>query len=80
MTNPDHFENIKSVLVDVFEIEPERVTMDAHLLDDLELDSIDGVDMMVKLQEDTGKKVTPEQFETIRTVADLVTLVKELHG
>ena len=50
------FEKLKTILVDDFEIAPEKLTLDANLFEDLELDSIDAVDLAVKLQEFTEKK------------------------
>ena len=75
MTYEDAFERIKANLIEIFEIEPDAITANARLQEDLELDSIDAVDMMVQLQNETGQKVTPEQFETVKTVDDLVKLV-----
>ena len=72
------FAEVKSVLVEIFEVDPESVVPEARLMDDLGLDSIDGVDMMVQFQEKTGKKVTPAQFESVVTVKDLADLVEEL--
>ena len=48
------FEKLKTILVDDFEIAPEKLTLDANLFEDLELDSIDAVDLAVKLQEFTS--------------------------
>ncbi len=80
MTRDEAFEVIRTDLVEIFEIEESEIRPDATLIDDLGLDSIDGVDMMVRLQERTGKKVTPDQFENVRTVDDLVDLVALLHS
>lgn len=80
MTRDEAFALIRKNLVEIFEIDEAQITPDAKLMDDLELDSIDAVDMMVQIQEETGQKVTPEEFETIVTVDDLVTLVHKLHG
>lgn len=79
MTRDEARKLIDHYLTDIFEIEPESITSDAKLQEDLNLDSIDAVDMMVQLQESTGKKVTPEQFEKVVVVDDLVSLVQELH-
>ena len=57
------FEKLKTILVDDFEIAPEKLTLDANLFEDLELDSIDAVDLAVKLQEFTEKKISPEIFK-----------------
>ncbi len=72
------YQEVVGYLTDDFEIPADRIRPEAKLQDDLELDSIDAVDLMVKFQEATGKKVTPDQFEGIETVADLVVLVESL--
>ncbi len=75
MGNESGFNMIKADLIEIFEIDESLITMDANLMEDLGLDSIDGVDMMVRLQERTGKKITPEQFENVKTVKDVVNLI-----
>ncbi len=72
------FEKLKTILVDDFEIAPEKLTLDANLFEDLELDSIDAVDLAVKLQEFTEKKISPENFKQIRTINDVVLAIEEL--
>ena len=72
------FEKLKTILVDDFEIAPEKLKLDANLFEDLELDSIDAVDLAVKLQEFTEKKISPENFKQIRTVNDVVLAIEEL--
>ena len=72
------FEKLKTILVDDFEIAPEKLTLDANLYEDVELDSIDAVDLAVKLQEFTEKKISPENFKQIRTVNDVVLAIEEL--
>jgi acyl carrier protein len=63
-------------LEEMFEISPERITLDARLYEDLDLDSIDAVDLIVKLSEVTGRKIKPEAFKAVRTVGDLVVCVE----
>ena len=72
------FEKLKTILTDDFEIAPEKLTLDANLFEDLELDSIDAVDLAVKLQEFTEKKISPENFKQIKTVNDVVLAIEEL--
>ena len=72
------FEKLKTILTDDFEIAPEKLTLDANLFEDLELDSIDAVDLAVKLQEFTEKKISTENFKQIRTVNDVVLAIEEL--
>lgn len=71
---------LRSILSTLFEIPPELVTPEALLYDELDLDSIDAVDLVVKLQDWTGKKVKPEDFRSARTVGDIVEAVHQLVG
>ncbi len=77
-TKDEIFDNLKSILADDFEIEPDKLVHDANLFEDLELDSIDAVDLAVKLQEFTGQKIPPENFKQIKTLDDIVTAVEKL--
>ena len=67
-----NFELLRQVLVEEFELDPDTITADARLYEQLDLDSIDAVDLIVRLKEMTGKKVPPEQFREVRTVGDVV--------
>ena len=71
-------ERIRQTLVELFELEPARITPEARLYEDLEIDSIDVVDLMDEVQKHTGRKVTPEDFRSVRTVMDLATVVQRL--
>jgi acyl carrier protein len=66
---------IRTALVELFEIEPERVTLGARLNDDLEIDSIDAVDLLDRLRRQTGRKISADDFRSVRTVGDLVDAV-----
>lgn len=72
------YEEISALLVNVFEIDPQNITPEARLYEDLELDSIDAIDMIVHLQKKIGKKIKPEEFKTVRTVQDVVDAVERL--
>ncbi|EID7699003.1 TPA: acyl carrier protein [Vibrio parahaemolyticus] len=72
------FEKVKDALVELFEIDADDIQPDAHLYQDLDLDSIDAVDLVVHLQNVTGKKIKPAEFSTVRTVDDVVNAVTEL--
>ena len=69
---------LRELLADKFEVDPARVTLEADLYNDLDLDSIDAVDLVIKLQEMTGKRITPEQFRGVRTIGDVVVAVDRL--
>ena len=72
------FNVLKDILVNDFEIEQEKISADANLFEDLEFDSIDAVDLAVRLQEYTNKKISPDNFNEIRTVDDVVDAVEKL--
>lgn len=73
-----NFELLRQVLVEEFELDPDTITADARLYEQLDLDSIDAVDLIVRLKEMTGKKVPPEQFREVRTVGDVVDILDAL--
>ncbi|MCF1427582.1 MAG: acyl carrier protein [Shewanella sp.] len=69
------FEQVQATLVELFELDAADVTPDAQLYQELDLDSIDAVDLVVYLQNQTGKKIKPEDFKSVRTVDDIVDAV-----
>ena len=77
-TRDDIFNTLRDALVDLFELPPERVTLDANLYQDLEIDSIDAVDLIDHIKRQTGKKIAAEEFKAVRTVNDVVEAVYRL--
>ena len=77
-TRDEIMNKLKEILVDEFEISEDLITEQANLFEDLELDSIDAVDLAVKLQYFTDKKIAPENFKKIRTIDDVVNSIEEL--
>ena len=67
-----------SMLHEMFELDETKITLDAHLYEDLDIDSIDAVDLAVKLKQLTGKRLQPEVFKRVRTVGDVVEALSEL--
>ena len=78
MTEAQILDHLKSILTEAFEVDPARITLQSSLFEDLDLDSIDAVDLAIKLQELTGKRIKPQEFKTIRTVGDVVASVHQL--
>ncbi len=72
------FQKLKESLVELFEVPEDKINPGAKLDQDLDLDSIDAIDLIVKLQEITGRKIKPEEFKTVRTVQDVVDRVYDL--
>lgn len=69
---------IKDIMQEMFEIGADEVTLEARLYEDLDFDSIDAVDMIVKLKEMTGKALKPGGFKNARTINDVVEAVYKL--
>jgi acyl carrier protein len=72
------FPKLIEILVEMFEVDEEDITEEAHLADDLDIDSIDAVDLIVRLKELTGKKIAPEEFKSVRTVGDVVGAIEKV--
>lgn len=77
-TKDDILKEISAVLADEFECDPSKLTADALLYEDLDLDSIDAVDLVVRLQQQTGIKVQAEDFKSIRTLGDVAAVIERL--
>ncbi len=77
MTKDELFDRIRDILRNSFEIEPERITPQASLSADLDIDSIDAVDLIVQLKPLLGGRLQPDAFKSVRTVQDVVDV---LHG
>ncbi len=78
MIKDEIFSMIQQIMQEMFEIEHDQVNLSSRLYEDLDFDSIDAVDMIVKLKEVTGKAVQAEDFKNARTVDDVVEAVYKL--
>ncbi|MHA4867076.1 acyl carrier protein [Duganella sp. PWIR1] len=63
---------VVDLLAEMFELDKATLTAESNLYSDLDIDSIDAVDLAVKLKQLTGKRLAPEVFKTIRTIGDVV--------
>ncbi|WP_172830144.1 acyl carrier protein [Halopseudomonas salegens] len=71
-------DELRRILVDLFELDADDITPQAKLYEDLDIDSIDAVDLVVELKRVTGKRVNPENFKAVRTVDDVIDAVAGL--
>ena len=78
MVREEIFQEVSRELQALFELSEEEITWEARLYEDLDLDSIDAVDLIVQLQETMKKRIKPEQFKRVRTVEDIVDAVEAL--
>ncbi len=78
MTRDEIFAQVTQNMAEMFEIDPASIKADALLRDDLDLDSIDAIDLAVKIEELTGKRVDEGSLRSVRTVQDVVDLVEKI--
>ncbi len=77
-TNEQIFEMVADLLEELFEVDKSSITMETNLYEDLDIDSIDAVDLVVRLKKETGKKIQPDEFKAVRTMGDVVNVVSGL--
>lgn len=71
-------EELAASLEELFEVPRGKIMPEARLYEDLDLDSIDAVDLVVKLQAMIGRRIKPEEFRAARTIADVVDCIERL--
>ena len=78
MSQDERYTWIVDVLHEMFELDKATITRQSNLYTDLDIDSIDAVDLAVKLKQLTGKRLQPEVFKTVRTVQDMMNALEAL--
>lgn len=71
------FDRLSAILQETFDIDAGRIKPESRLYEDLDIDSIDAVDLIVKLKPIAGKRLQPDAFKSVRTLQDVV---DALHG
>jgi acyl carrier protein len=77
MTREEIQQSIVEILSDSFELDPDTIKPESTLYEELDLDSIDAVDIFVQLRDLTGRRPDPERAKEVRTVDELITFVEE---
>lgn len=77
-TRTEVTKKISSTLSDLFEVDPEAISESSLLYEDLDIDSIDAVDLIVELKSFTGLVIDPEDFKSVKTIEDVVNVVCKL--
>lgn len=80
MTEQEIRQVLTDALVNLFEIEPERISGDTNLYQDLEIDNIDAIDLIDYIKRETGRKLKAEDFRNVRTVDDIVQAVLKIEA
>ena len=75
MSKEEIFVRLSEVLVEIFELSPGQLQPTAHLIDDLDLDSIDLIDLVVRLEEETSLDLVQDELKQLQIIQDVVDLV-----
>ena len=75
MTHDQIFSRIVEIMSTTFDVEASRVSTSSRLGEDLDIDSIDAVDLIVQLKPMLGGNLRPEAFKAVRSVQDVVDTV-----
>lgn len=75
MTREQIFEKVTQVMADLFDLDKASIKAESRF-EELQLTSLDAIDLVVELQQMTGRKVTETKLREVRTVGDIVTLVE----
>ena len=70
-------DQIKEILKDTMDIDESKITLDAKLKEDLELDSLDSVELIMSAEEEFGIEIPDEDVMNFKTVNDLVNYIEE---
>ena len=69
------FERVRTMLAEQLEIDEDRITMDSNIMEDFDADSLDVVDMVMRLEDEFGIEVPDEEVEKLHTVGDVVRFI-----
>ncbi|AOA59294.1 acyl carrier protein [Acinetobacter larvae] len=78
LTQQEVLTHLREWMQELFEIEPNTIQLDSNLYTDLDVDSIDAIDLVVKIKQLTGKQVQAEDFKAVRTIADVVAVIQNM--
>jgi len=70
------YQQLCTLLAEEFEIDPATITPQSNLFDDLDIDSVDAIDMLTRLRALTGKDLPADELKSVTTIGDVVTLVE----
>lgn len=75
MTKEEILNTLKCILEENFELDPATVTMDSNIVTDLDLDSIDAIDMIAEVQRNVKCRFTADDFKQVKTIGDIVNVI-----
>ena len=70
------FEKVREILCEQLDIDPEDITLDTNIIEDLGADSLDLVDFVMSLEDEFDKEIPDEDVENIKTIGDIVSYIE----
>ncbi len=77
-SRPEILEHTRKVMIELFEVEDNSLVESAQLYDDLDIDSIDTLDLMLELKRYINRDIDAEHFKNVRTLGDVVDAIDVL--
>ena len=72
------FDKLKEILAEQIEVDPQSITLDTDIIDELGADSLDLVDLLMSLEDEFNIAEVPDEvIEKVRTVGQLVSYIEE---
>lgn len=71
-------EQVRQAMADLFEIEPGKIQLETNVVEDLDLDSIDAIELAVHMEGLTGTRFDPERFREMKTIKDVVDILEKI--
>lgn len=78
MSRDEIYQQIVTIISDLFDIPPTDIKPESNLYEDLDLDSIDAVDLVVQLRNTIKKDIEPSVFKQVRTINDVIDVIDKL--
>lgn len=72
------FDKIAALLAEQLGIPQSKITLESKIVDDLGADSLDVVELLMQLEDETGKTIPDDEVSKIKTVGELVTVLEQL--
>ena len=68
----DYYERVVKIIAEELDVDPEELSMDTHITDDLDADSLDAMEVILKIEEEFDVEIPDDLVQRIQTIADVV--------
>jgi acyl carrier protein len=68
----DYYERVVQIIAEELDVDPEELSMETHITDDLDADSLDAMEVILKIEEEFDVEIPDDLVQRIQTIADVV--------